>query len=173
YQFIGHGGWQGTGHCTVFEDDGQYYIAHQGRPGVNSYYMVLHVRKIFWMENGWPVVSPRRYAGIEQTPLTAGELEGTWERIVLHYQGVPGYAEEQVSPNFQFAVSMTLDEGGTIDGKPDQRWSYEAGVLTLEFGDTTYKAIAERGREDRKSTRLNSSHVKNSYDVFCMKQKKY
>jgi arabinan endo-1,5-alpha-L-arabinosidase len=147
YQFIGHGGWQGTGHCTVFEDDGQYYIAHQGRPGVNSYYMVLHVRKIFWMENGWPVVSPQRYAGIEQTPLTAGELEGTWERIVLHYQVVPGYAEEQVSPNFQFAVSMALDEGGTIDGNPDQRWSYEVGVLTLEFGDTTYKAIAERGRD--------------------------
>src|SRR5690606_41117103 len=26
--------------------------------------------------------------------------------------------------------------------------------------------------EDRKSTRLNSSHVKNSYAVFCLKQKK-
>src|SRR5690606_42057808 len=25
------------------------------------------------------------------------------------------------------------------------------------------------GREDRKSTRLNSSHVKNSYAVFCLK----
>jgi arabinan endo-1,5-alpha-L-arabinosidase len=42
---------------------------------------------------------------------------------------------------------MALDEGGTIDGNPDQRWSYEVGVLTLEFGDTTYKAIAERGRD--------------------------
>src|SRR6266511_503146 len=27
-------------------------------------------------------------------------------------------------------------------------------------------------REDRKSTRLNSSHVKNSYAVFCLKKKK-
>src|SRR5690606_40379215 len=26
--------------------------------------------------------------------------------------------------------------------------------------------------EDRKSTRLNSSHVKNSYAVFCLKKKK-
>src|SRR5690606_41823781 len=26
-------------------------------------------------------------------------------------------------------------------------------------------------REDRKSTRLNSSHVKNSYAVFCLKKK--
>src|SRR5438874_8878784 len=30
-----------------------------------------------------------------------------------------------------------------------------------------------RGRErDRKSTRLNSSHVENSYAVFCLKKKK-
>src|SRR5690606_40894940 len=29
------------------------------------------------------------------------------------------------------------------------------------------------GFEDRKSTRLNSSHVKISYAVFCLKKKKY
>src|SRR5690625_6876404 len=30
----------------------------------------------------------------------------------------------------------------------------------------------ERGQEDRKSTRLNSSHVAISYAVFCLKKKK-
>src|SRR5690606_41085740 len=30
-----------------------------------------------------------------------------------------------------------------------------------------------RDREDRKSTRLNSSHVKISYAVFCLKKKRY
>src|SRR3712207_9166081 len=29
------------------------------------------------------------------------------------------------------------------------------------------------GREDRKSTRLNSSHANISYAVFCLKKKKY
>src|SRR5215475_6423361 len=35
-------------------------------------------------------------------------------------------------------------------------------------------ATSTRGRwcRDRKSTRLNSSHVKISYDVFCLKKKK-
>src|SRR2546430_13556427 len=28
-------------------------------------------------------------------------------------------------------------------------------------------------RQDRKSTRLNSSHSQNSYSVFCLKKKKY
>src|SRR5436309_6001089 len=31
---------------------------------------------------------------------------------------------------------------------------------------------ANEGRQDRKSTRLNSSHVKISYAVFCLKKKK-
>src|SRR5690606_39402220 len=33
-------------------------------------------------------------------------------------------------------------------------------------------ACARRERQDRKSTRLNSSHVKISYAVFCLKKKK-
>src|SRR5436309_10332492 len=42
--------------------------------------------------------------------------------------------------------------------------------LTRKFGSPErYKSIAGR---DRKSTRLNSSHVKISYAVFCLKKKK-
>src|SRR5690606_1382659 len=38
---------------------------------------------------------------------------------------------------------------------------------------TQLKSWAEKqGKEDRKSTRLNSSHVKISYAVFCLKKKK-
>src|SRR5207302_11192219 len=32
--------------------------------------------------------------------------------------------------------------------------------------------VSQEPREDRKSTRLNSSHVKISYAVFCLKKKK-
>src|SRR5207302_5398892 len=32
-------------------------------------------------------------------------------------------------------------------------------------------ALADAGKRDRKSTRLNSSHVKISYAVFCLKKK--
>src|SRR5690606_41830169 len=45
------------------------------------------------------------------------------------------------------------------------------------LGDGTRRAILERltlgpASADRKSTRLNSSHVKISYAVFCLKKKK-
>src|SRR5690349_22509367 len=38
--------------------------------------------------------------------------------------------------------------------------------------DTAYRPLIERAKaEDRKSTRLNSSHVEISYAVFCLKKK--
>src|SRR5438874_12563038 len=42
------------------------------------------------------------------------------------------------------------------------------GRSSPRFGATTGQAVAE----DRKSTRLNSSHVEISYAVFCLKKKK-
>src|SRR5436305_10431927 len=44
--------------------------------------------------------------------------------------------------------------------------------LALELRDLHEQRHAIRGhREDRKSTRLNSSHVRISYAVFCLKKK--
>src|SRR5690606_23487760 len=39
------------------------------------------------------------------------------------------------------------------------------------LGVQAFFVAAEEGRGDRKSTRLNSSHVKISYAVFCLKKK--
>src|SRR5256885_6054649 len=44
-----------------------------------------------------------------------------------------------------------------------------AASLALIHGATTYGTAA--GAEDRKSTRLNSSHLVISYAVFCLKKK--
>src|SRR5690606_24327486 len=45
-------------------------------------------------------------------------------------------------------------------------------VLAREAAVAQQVAAAVTGREDRKSTRLNCSHVKISYAVFCLKKKK-
>src|SRR5690606_41712407 len=44
-------------------------------------------------------------------------------------------------------------------------------ISTLHFG-LRFSNLSWRGLIDRKSTRLNSSHVKISYAVFCLKKKK-
>lgn len=157
YKFQGHGGWQGVAHCSVFEDNGQYYMVHQGRPGIDKYYMVMHVRKIFWMENGWPVVSPERYANVAQTNITSSELAGEWEQIVLGYQIVPGYANEQTSPDFQVAVNMTLNADGKINGDANNSWTYNSPWLTLSWagGSFTDKLYVARERDwEQKDTTI-------------------
>src|SRR5690554_7691450 len=52
-----------------------------------------------------------------------------------------------------------------VDFTDGDGWGVGLG-LGVEY-ETTYE-----GSEDRKSTRLNSSHVRISYAVFCLKKKK-
>src|SRR5687768_2632424 len=91
YKFSDHAGWQGVSHCSVFQENGQYFMAHQGRPTVNPAFMVLHVRKIFWTTDGWPVVSPERYALEDNASVPIESIVGQWERIKLDYSVVPGF----------------------------------------------------------------------------------
>src|SRR5690606_41293261 len=69
--------------------------------------------------------------------------------------------------------------------RPPKSRSHSAAVMLKTYADwlsgTTDEDIealkaamgfGTRNKRDRKSTRLNSSHVKNSYAVFCLKKKK-
>src|SRR5690606_42039796 len=63
-----------------------------------------------------------------------------------------------------FAFRRTLPQGNT--------WNYCAGCSSLAGAWASAAAGASAGVSlDRKSTRLNSSHVKISYAVFCLKKK--
>jgi arabinan endo-1,5-alpha-L-arabinosidase len=148
YQFKGHSGYQGVAHCTVFKENGDYYLASQARPVANSYFMNLHVRKLSWTPEGWPVASPQRYAGIgQQTGWTRDSLIGTWERIDFGYQVVPGYANEQVSPGLQVARDWMLEADGTVDGT-SSTWEWDGSHLLVHQSDGSIeKLVVERGRD--------------------------
>ena len=148
YQFNAHGGWQGTSHPAVFVDNGQYYMAHQGRPGVDKYFMVLHVRKVYWTPEGWPVVSPQRFSNTEQSDIARQELVGNWERIALEYRVVPGFAETQINPDFQVSEPLVVNEDGTFNGESENQWAYEAPWLTLTWKTGLVdKVLVERARD--------------------------
>ena len=156
YQFNGHGGWQGTGHCTVFTDNaGQYFMAHQGRPSVNKYFMDLHVRKMFWTQEGWPVVSPERYAWEDNSTVPKDSLIGNWERIILNYRIVPGFQKEQISPDLQVSTPITIDAGGTLNSDAGSTWTYNAPWMVMKWSNgSTANVFVQRGRdwENKKST---------------------
>jgi arabinan endo-1,5-alpha-L-arabinosidase len=155
YQFAGHSGWQGVAHCAVFNDNGQYYMAHQGRPGVNKYFMDMHVRKVFWTADGWPIVSPERYAWEDNATVAQQDIIGDWEQIILGYHVVPGYSAEQTSPEFQVAVPLTITANGTLNGSASNTWTYNAPWLELKWGNGfTDKVFVQKGRdwENKKNT---------------------
>src|SRR5690242_21360461 len=62
------------------------------------------------------------------------------------------------------------------DALPIYRLRSDPVRALLDRGRHPYAAGGDRarraGREDRKSTRLNSSHMSISYAVFCLKKKK-
>src|SRR5688572_31824855 len=75
------------------------------------------------------------------------------------------------------AVYVLVDTSGTYAqeaGKAQVIINYLLG--TLQPGDSLAVARVESRsfteKEDRKSTRLNSSHSQTSYAVFCLKKKK-
>src|SRR5207302_9522758 len=61
----------------------------------------------------------------------------------------------QVYPN----IAIVLSDSGSTDGTCE--------VIPKEFSQVV---IVRGNSKDRKSTRLNSSHVKISYAVFCLKK---
>src|SRR5690625_6745419 len=57
--------------------------------------------------------------------------------------------------------------------KADQTLSSPEKILKIIMGQNQHELRKEKMiEEDRKSTRLNSSHVAISYAVFCLKKKK-
>jgi arabinan endo-1,5-alpha-L-arabinosidase len=60
------------------KDEKGYFIIHHARDGENKDLPYLHVRKIFWSKEGWPMVSPERYAGEENRKIVDDEIIGNW-----------------------------------------------------------------------------------------------
>ncbi|MBN2213791.1 MAG: glycoside hydrolase family 43 protein [Bacteroidales bacterium] len=173
YAFSGHNGWQGTAHCAVFARDDQYYIAHQGRPAINKYFMDLHVRRMLWTEDGWPVVSPERYAGVALTPVSSEEMAGEWEYIEFKYIVVPGFSAEQTDPDIQRAVTLTLHDDSTFNNNSDHQWTFSNQVLEMNWNNvTTDRVIVERGWDwERKKETILFTGLNNNGTTIWGKKK--
>lgn len=136
YAFKNSNAWVGISHCAVFQDgnDNWYYASQQrfengynGNGSANAL-MLGGVRSIIWTEDGWPLVSPERYAGVEQTAITENELVGEWENIMLRYsfQKVDKATSLTLNADHKVAADET-----TLDGLT---WSFDAAKNILTVG---------------------------------------
>src|SRR3989442_14766415 len=67
---------------------------------------------------------------------------------------------------YNLALNRYLPSGFSVIGVAD------TALTEDEFRAHMEQAVQKYSRRDRKSTRLNSSHVRISYAVFCLKKKK-
>src|SRR5207249_10196606 len=79
------------------------------------------------------------------------------------FRSVIGSKTDGDSQDFAAVADCHHGRGGIFDG------SHRRPVVVRALGSTTRRCQQE---SDRKSTRLNSSHVSISYAVFCLKKKK-
>jgi arabinan endo-1,5-alpha-L-arabinosidase len=143
YRFENHPGWAGTGHCGVVNDDnGQFFMVHQARLSPQNAMMVLHVRQVFFTPDGWPVVSPERYAGNSPQHFLTNDLTGEWEVIrilepsrerdleagqVLFGEG--GLKQQECNRSFR----LVLDKNGKMREKGKWNFSAKKQLLNLNI----------------------------------------
>lgn len=151
YQFNNHPGWAGTGHCGVMgTDNGEYFMAHQGRLSPGNHLMVLHVRQLFFTPDGWPVASPQRYAKGNGEVVSEKKIAGEWEMIRIRE---PVYEREleagqilwgegelhEKEWNKSFHINLNSDGSTSNNGS----WSFEGQnqTLTLTIGEENIRNL--------------------------------
>ncbi len=124
YRFSAGDGWLAPGHNSVLQDEnGADYLIHHARPEADKNWMYLHVRKLVWTADGWPTVSPERYAGEREQDIPEQELYGDWE-LVAHAKYMDG-----IVPSYK----VTLHEDGRAASEYGElSWSYD-GKRTLSL----------------------------------------
>src|SRR5699024_11817020 len=117
----------------------------------------------------------------EQTTLSF-LLAGGWWRGNLGFEGAnANYGSEL---GVMAALKSTYQDGHVQEICTDSRWQSQLSAIEsaslyngqredrrLELTEPRPARVVELDRRDRKSTRLNSSHVSISYAVFCLKKK--
>ena len=160
--------WMAPGHNSVLRDfDNEWYLVHHVREknfkgGEPS---TMHVRKIFWSDDDWPLASPEIYSGEKLQPLSVSDIAGKYERIVLTPQtpqGVCTSTTMELYPDFTGKLSVLtkiswemLDETTihiSYGGKYERytvcpAWDYELWKPTLIITGKDEKGICVWGKK--------------------------
>src|SRR5690606_41251990 len=109
---------------------------------------------------------------------SGGTLSTPTHYISLHFFMIP---RPPTSTLFPYTTLFRSPRGLLVLDNPHVDWlGASAGHAAVQAAADVYALLGAAGNlgyhgdvsEDRKSTRLNSSHVKISYAVFCLKKKK-
>lgn len=161
YAFENHPGWDGPGHNSVLFDGENYFMLHHARENRRVH---THVRKMVFTDEGWPVVSPERYAGEEEQPIPEKEMEGSWEFLPINpddnqmQRSVTGLEFEE-DGNMSFgnqsgkwqvkgnSLRFMLDGDSVVSAKVLPAWDWENEEKTLVFTGLNKDGVAVWGKK--------------------------
>ncbi|MFG6327850.1 MAG: arabinan endo-1,5-alpha-L-arabinosidase [Lachnospiraceae bacterium] len=132
--------YMGPGHNSVLRDfDNEWYLVHHIRPKEfkRGDISTMHVRKILWSEDGWPLASPEVYSGEKLQPLKEEDIVGKYERIRLTPtvpQGVQTSITMELRPDFTASMGISIHA----------QWKMvDEYTIALTYANTTetYKVI--------------------------------
>jgi arabinan endo-1,5-alpha-L-arabinosidase len=125
YSFNNSDGWIAPGHNSILQDGSNWYMLHHARGGKDTNWAYLQARKLLWTNDGWPVVSPERYAGeIEANNILSSAIVGTWESLVLDR----GTTDKVTSSSIKLLSDGSIGTSGSKD-----HWVFDATTHTLKL----------------------------------------
>lgn len=85
YSFKEGTGWLAFGHNSVLhrKDSNDWFLVCHARTEANPYFHSLHVHKMLWTIDGWPIISPFQYAGEGMQPIPKEVIPGTYARVTF------------------------------------------------------------------------------------------
>lgn len=155
HQFAGQEALIAPGHNSVLSTANGDFMVHHVRFGRNPREHDAQIRRMFWLDSGWPVVSPMIYAGESadfSQELQGTILAGTWD--VVDFRAEPTQlfvAEDRLAPctvSQQLTCAGDLTEFGLVEG------AVFTVVLPLEAGAQEVTAFSGYARNPRADNRL-------------------
>lgn len=123
YQFDNGPSYMGPGHNSVLidKDNNWFLICHiRKRNFLKVPPSIMHVYKMHYTKDGWPVLNPMVYAGETEADFTTEDIEGTYERIKLLKtlpQGILTSTYMTLHPNNKMSMSSIKGEWRLLDSK--------------------------------------------------------
>ena len=161
YQFEGETTYYGPGHNSVLTDDGEWYLVHHTRV-TNGGYATLHVRKMLWTEDGWPIVSPERYAGEQIQDVDADAVKGVWDFVNIG----------ENTKDMVFSKKLSLNEDGSAEcDNAVGRWNISGNKLSIMLGerDITAYVLPSYDRDKKAPNLVFTGSDKDSCEVWGKK----
>ena len=168
YRFNNKEGFIAPGHNSVLKDNWNFYIVHHIRKEYNPNCFYMHVRKILWSKDGWPMISPERYAGEVEEKIEIDLVIGLWEFLILHRDinrlinsnsysigdngDISGHYRGKFYIEGENEIKIELLVHGkyeTYKGKIIPAWDWEENHKTLVITAINDKGIALWGKKSR------------------------